>query len=246
MMRFASVILCLVGLLCFAQAQVPMTGAGKGVPAGGGGGGGVTLVQQADSLPAAGATNVLTFGSPTTAGSVIACALNWQNSASFVSLTDSASDTSTDSGTGSTSDLNSGLVSIKAILAATAGVTTVTATFSVSTASRMHCYEIGGLSAKVFDKVPAVLTGQSTVPVSTNASTTLTSANEFALAYCSQYSNNFTAVGGGFTSDGASTIATPNIRTIALHDIVSATTSLTATCTTAATVVGLGALATLR
>ena len=38
-MRVGAVVLFLIGLLCLTQAQVPMTGAGIGVPSGGGGGG---------------------------------------------------------------------------------------------------------------------------------------------------------------------------------------------------------------
>lgn len=67
--RIVSVALLCLGLFCLAQAQVPMTGAGKGAP---GGGGGSSYVGPGDLVPGAVAWSGLRAYSAATAGGKVA------------------------------------------------------------------------------------------------------------------------------------------------------------------------------
>ena len=237
-------------LVCPAPAQFnsfppgAFTGKAARDPAAGGGGGGPTIVQQIGvDVTVASTTYVATFSSGIAAGSVIVVVGHFSASAfPIVSVTDDKGDTSTDSGLGQPYDNNSICAFIEAFLAPTVGAKIVTVLFSGTATGHIQIYEVAGLTGS-FDKVPAFTLNITTTAIVSNASGTLTAANEFAVAYFSNYAS-MTGAGGGFTSDGTSAVG--GTDSIWMHNIVSSTASLTASTTAAGISDGMGLLATLK
>lgn len=227
MMRFASVILCLVGLLCFAQAQIPMTGAGKGVPSGGGGGG-VTFKQFVKNTNAS-STSISATLTGITSGSIIAVATSFAafGSPTITSVTDSSSDTVTASSLGTLTEPGNNVSSaVYAFLAPTAGVTSVTVNYSGATSfADISVWEIAGLATKAYDQQKAAINSSTTAP--TVATGVLASATEGIIAFISAgqplTASSLTASPGTYTFDGASTAN--NVQSG--HDITAATTTVT-------------------
>jgi hypothetical protein len=194
----------------------------------------ISVIQQ-NSNAGTNVTSIsVTLGSGVTAGDFVFVCANGQSgtSGTTIALSDASGDTYTDSGNGTFSDQTDlGSVSkCGAFYSTTTGETVFTATFTFSVSapqfSEIVAVEVAGITSPVFDKVPAVKIAATGTATSSNATSTLTSANELVAGYI-------------IMTNGASGAGEPAGWTIDLtmqdnalvYDVVSATTSVTATAT---------------
>ncbi len=141
------------------------------------------------------------FTSGVTAGNLVVIAIVSQDVTQALTVTDSSSDTATDSGLGNKNDSNLNNTAVIGFFAPTAGVTTFTIHIG-STGSNVgtwYLYEISGLSSASFDKVVEA-TGTGTA-ASSGATATLTNSNDAAIQFFASY-DTITSTTSGFTDDG--------------------------------------------
>src|SRR5258706_10817685 len=166
------------------------------------------------------------FTSGVTAGNLVVIAIVSQDTTQTLSVTDSSSDTATDSGLGNRNDSNLNNTAIVGFFTPTAGVTTFTIHIG-STGSNVgtwYLYEIGGLSSASFDKaVEATGTGTA---ASSGATATQTNSNDAAIQFFASY-DTITPTTSGFTDDGFINPADGG------HNVLSSNASITTTATIA-------------
>src|SRR5258706_4465920 len=169
-----------------------------------------------------------TGGGSTAAGSMIAVAGSFDSVATGVTLTcqGAAGGTVTDSGQGLILDATGGWRSfVKAFFAPAAGVTTVTAAYTVVTTNPtfgdIFIWEIAGITSPVFDKV-ATAPGTTVSPADSGATGTLSASAEGAIGFGVSSTIAYTAAGAGWTSDGIAT----GTSSLGEHQILSSNASI--------------------
>src|SRR5258708_9522610 len=164
------------------------------------------------------------FTSGVTAGNLVVIAIVSQDVTQALSVTDSSSDTATDSGLGNKNDSNLNNTAVIGFFTPTAGVTTFTIHIGTtgSNVGTWYLYEISGLSTASFDKaVEATGTGTA---ASSGATGTQTNSNDAAIQFFASY-DTITPTTSGFTDDGVINPADGG------HEALSSNASITTTAT---------------
>lgn len=187
-------------------------------------------------------STTVVFGAGVTAGSIILVEVAINTGTSSVTVTNTAGDTATDSGLGLTYDNNSAQACIQAFFAPTAGVTTITLTFTGSSTGHAAIHEFAGFTAGTasFDKT--AFANALSVSCSSGNTATLTQAAEVAVGVATDYST-FTGTTGGFTSDGASSLP---FGSITGYQILSSTSPVAFSATETGVVFAMALVATVK
>ena len=204
MSKVCAVFLFCLGLFCLAQAQVPMTGAGKGAPGGGAPAcAGFTIDGAATSQPATGSTTS-TQTITTTSSNEVIISLITSTADAVTNTTDNSGVTAAWTVNRATAGTGPGLFESWTTASAPITAKTITTTYTGSTAF-VETIVFGVIGAKI--SAPFDTGGSSNVPqTSTGAAVSVitNNANTLVLGF-SRNASNTNPTSGGFTAVGGAT-----------------------------------------